>query len=162
MYLEDNINNMFCTCVLLFKLVTLIKQDIPTILSTSYLNAAPQSVVMVCYCWQLKFFQINNEPYVSHVTLSCDLSSEKSSPSRSSVDHITKLSKTKDHMLLSRSMTRIHHGITNIPLISLFTPSYFPRAFLFLFALLRNYFALFVQNVEFQAYSRISASFTNL
>ena len=148
--------------------MTLIKQDIPTILSTSYLNAAPQSVVMVCYCWQLKFFQINNEPYVSHVTLSCDLSSEKSSPSRSSVDHITKLSKTKDHMLLSRSMTLIHHGITNIPLISLFTPSSFPRAFLFLFALLHNYFALFaygydgLQNVEFQAISRISASFTNL
>ena len=71
-------------------------------------------------------------------------------------------------MLLSRSMTRIHHGITNIPLISLFTPSSFPRAFLFLFALLHNYFALFVygydglQNVEFQAISRISATFTNL
>ena len=68
-------------------------------------------------------------------------------------------------MLLSRSMTRIHHGITNIPLISLLS---FPRAFLFLFALLHNNFALFVygydglQNVEFQVFSRISASFTNL
>ena len=56
---------------------------------------------------------------------------------RSHQESFEQLLEPEDYLPVSRSMTRIHQGITNIPFFSPFTLSYFSRAFLLFFPLLR-------------------------